>query len=144
MGYALGSIAALFLLMYASVASRHLATLSIEGSDLVVTMRGLNKVWAMKSRIVIPIASIESVRVMDARPLRRGLRFPGSAVPGLIFAGSYLKSGEWSFFAVRTGEEAVVIEASAGRYRRIVIETVDPYRAVALVKDSLGRTVGTS
>jgi hypothetical protein len=57
MGYALSGIAALFMLIYISVASRDLATLSVQGPDLVVTMRGLNKVWAAKSKLVIPLTS---------------------------------------------------------------------------------------
>ena len=128
--YALGSIVLLVLLIFLSVRDRNLASAEVVDGAIIVRPRGLNKVWTMKPKLVLPVDEVTDIRVdADPRRLPKGLRLPGTAVPGLILAGSYLKRGEWSFFAIRGGRPVVVIEAS-GRYRRVVFETNDPHGIV--------------
>ncbi len=57
-------------------------------------VRGLHKVWALKSRLRIPLAHIRAVHAdpTTARRLPVGLRLPGTHAPGLITAGSYRES----------------------------------------------------
>jgi hypothetical protein len=72
-----------------------MATVSIEGENLVVTMTGMNKIAALKSRIEVPLAH---VRGATAGPgivhEPKGLRAPGAQVPGVITAGTFHKHGE--------------------------------------------------
>lgn len=140
MELALGILAGLLVAIYVSVADRNLATLAVRDRDLVVTMRGLNALWALKRQVLIPISAVTDARVADARKLRWGWRLPGTAIPGLIFAGSYLKDGAWSFFAVRRGEEAVIIETDQTRFQRVVFETADPYGALSLIEEARRNT----
>ena len=129
--YAVGAILLLLVLIAVSVADRNLASVEVVGDDIVIEPRGFNKAWTLRSKLVVPTSEVTEVRVVeDPRTLPRGLRLPGTAVPGLITAGSYLKAGEWSFFAMRGGRPVVVIETT-GRYRRIVLETTDPHATVA-------------
>ena len=127
--YVVGLLALLVVLIYASVADRNLASIEVDHETVVVRPRGLNKLWTLRSRVVIPIKYVERVRVVDPKGLPRGLRLPGTAVPGLITAGMYRKSGEWSFFAIRGGRPVVLIETSAP-IKRIVIETHEPGEVV--------------
>ena len=48
----------------------------------------------------------------------------------MITAGSYRKDGEWVFWNLRASQQAVVVELTGERYRRLVLG-VDDARAVA-------------
>ena len=143
--YAAGLLALTLVLIYASVADRNLASIDVEDQSVVVRPRGLNKLWTLRSRVVIPIKYVERVRVVDPKGLPRGLRLPGTAVPGLITAGMYRKSGEWSFYAIRGGRPVILIETlGPGPISRLVIETNDPGQVLrrleaALTKPGDGR-----
>ncbi len=127
-------------LIYFSVRSRDLASVSVVDGTLVVAPRGLMKLWAMKSELAVPAESVRDVRVVvDRKTIPLGLRLPGTAVPGLIIAGSYLKKGEWTFCAIRGDRPVVVIEFDDGRYARALIETRDPYATVNSTLAALGR-----
>ncbi|MCA1702948.1 MAG: hypothetical protein LC808_06635, partial [Actinobacteria bacterium] len=104
----------------------------ITDSDLVVTPRGFNKVWALKRRVSIPLTSITSAKVITTRTrdLPLGIRLPGSAIPGLVLAGTYLKNGERSFYALRDGKDIVLLELTEHRYARVGVQTKNPYDVV--------------
>jgi hypothetical protein len=60
-----------------------MAQVQIEGDDLIVEMEGLDKLWALKSRLVIPLAN---VRGATADPVSRASA-RASARPGRTFRG---------------------------------------------------------
>ena len=123
--------------IYLSVRDRDLASVDVVGPDLTITPRGLNKLWAVKARMTIPIAAITDARVIeDARELPRGWRLPGTWVPGLITAGSYVGKGEWSFFLIRGGAPVVAIEGRSGKYSRAIVETADPRGTIARIQEA--------
>ena len=59
-----------------------------------------------------------------------GIRSPGTYVPRVITSGSYRKDGEWTFWDLRASQQAVVVELTGERFRRLVLG-VDDARAVA-------------
>lgn len=134
----LASVAALVALLIVSVAGGNLAAAEVEGPSLVVRLRGLNKIWAFKSRIVVPLTAVTAVEVkpkLDKMPI--GLRMPGTSVPGLIVAGSYRTKGRRSFYAIRRGDNVLVIDLEGVKYSRIVIETGDPHTSAATIEAAL-------
>lgn len=134
--YVVGLMALLVILIYASVADRNLASIEVDQETVTVTPRGLNKLWTLRPKVAVPIEDVVDVRVVDPKGLPRGLRLPGTAVPGLITAGMYRKSGEWSFFAIRGGRPVVLIETSAA-IKRIVVETHEPDEVVRRLEADL-------
>ena len=133
-------LGALLSFIYLSVRDRDLASVRVVDGTLVIEPRGLMKLWAMKSDLAVPVDSVRHVRVVaDRKTIPLGLRLPGTAVPGLIIAGSYLKKGEWSFCAIRGDRPVVVIEFDDGRYARALIETKDPQATVNSTLAALGR-----
>lgn len=117
----------LLMLLLASVVRGNLAAVEIEGSTLVVRMRGLNKLWAFRNRIELPLRSVTGVEVkskLDRMPI--GLRMPGTSIPGVIIVGSYRSEGHRSFYAIRRGEDVLVIDLEGAKYQRIVVETSEP------------------
>ena len=112
------------------------AAVAVEDENLVVRLRGPYKLFAVRSSVTVPLASIQSVRVEPhARKLRRGIRF-GTYVPGGTIAGSFGRGSSKAFWAVQ-GDVALVIELAAGQpYAQLVIEVREPEAAMRLINDA--------
>lgn len=103
-------------------------------------VRGLHKLWALKSRIEVPRRRVVGARHDPgvARGWWKGWRMPGTHVPGLITAGTYYLHGERVFWDVRDASRAVVVELDGHAYDRLVIEVEDPAAVVALLTPAAG------
>lgn len=112
-----------------------MAHLHVDGDALVVGIEGLDKLWALKSRLTIPQANIRGATAdlgMIKSP--KGIRAPGTHIPGVITAGTFHTDGEYVFWDVHDPAKAVVIELADERYARLVIEVDDPRATVDLVE----------
>lgn len=116
-----------------------MATISVDGGNLTIDVQGLDRLWALKSRLTIPIAH---VRGAGADPgiakESKGWRGPGAHIPGVIVAGTFHQDGKKVFWDVHDQNKAVVIELDDETYQRLVIEVDDPGATVELV-ESLDR-----
>ncbi|MGW7295554.1 hypothetical protein ACWGIB_24575 [Streptomyces xiamenensis] len=115
-----------------------MALVRIDGDDLVVVIEGLHKVWALKSSLTIPLAHVRGATAdpgMIAEP--KGIRAPGTRVPGLITAGTFHLNGEKVFWDVRDPAKTVVVELADQDYARLVLQVEDPRATVALVENAL-------
>ncbi|MEV4772025.1 hypothetical protein [Micromonospora humida] len=112
-----------------------MASVRIDGDDLVVEIEGMDRLWSLKSRLVIPLANVCGATAdpgIAAEP--KGLRAPGTSLPGVITAGTFHQDGERVFWNIRDGARAVVIELADEHYDRLVVEVVDPAATVALIE----------
>ena len=115
-----------------------MAQVSIEGGDLIVEMEGWDKLWALKSRLTIPLSNVRGATAdpgMAREP--KGWKLAGSQVPGVITAGSFRQDGERVFWDVHDPAKAVVIELADERFARLVIEVPDPAETVSLIERNL-------
>ncbi|MGW4940417.1 hypothetical protein ACWEOZ_02350 [Actinoplanes sp. NPDC004185] len=115
-----------------------MAHVRIEGGELIVEIEGLNKVWALKSRITVPLSNVRGATV-DPGIVRepKGLRSPGTHLPGVIVAGTFHSDGERIFWDVRDARKAIVIQLDDEEYARLVLEVDDPQAAVDLIEQAL-------
>lgn len=115
-----------------------MAIVSIEGKNLVVTMTGINKVAALKSRIDVPLAHVRGA-TEDPGIVHesKGLRAPGTHVPGIITAGTFHQHGERIFWDVTDGSRAIVIEFVDEDFARLVITVEDPRASVELANRAI-------
>ncbi|HEY7294850.1 MAG TPA: hypothetical protein VH916_07395 [Dehalococcoidia bacterium] len=121
-----------------------MAKIEIADGTLSIIMEGMDKLWALKSRLDIPLEHVVSVAHDPAQAKRwpRGLRLPGSFIPGVLTAGSYWKSGHgdgdgWSFWDVHNAEQAIVIETNHEHYKRVVVGVTDPAAVVRQIQGAL-------
>ncbi|MFE6872452.1 hypothetical protein ACFVFS_38650 [Kitasatospora sp. NPDC057692] len=112
-----------------------MARVSITDQTLVVELEGLDRLWAIRSRIEIPLTNVRGATV-DPGILRepKGIKVGGTHFPGVITAGTFRSGGEWVFWDVRNPAKAVVIELADERYSRLVVEVDDPRATVDLVE----------
>ena len=68
-----------------------------------------------------------------------GVRSPGTYVPRVITAGTYRKDGERTFWNLRASQQAVVIELTGHRYRRLVLGVADARATAEHVERALTR-----
>ncbi|GAA2286996.1 hypothetical protein GCM10010149_36620 [Nonomuraea roseoviolacea subsp. roseoviolacea] len=114
-----------------------MAEISIDGDNLVVEIEGLDKLWALKSRLVIPLANVRGATADPGAVAGfKGLRAPGTHIPGVITAGTFHLDGEKVFWDVHDPVKAVVIALADERYARLVVEVADPRATVALIEQA--------
>jgi len=107
-------------------------TITNEADRLILEIEGWDKLWAFKSRLEIPLANITAVRADRevAHGLWKGIRAPGTHLPGVIIAGTYYQNGQRIFWDVKDPEKTIVIDLADERYNQLIVEVADPARTV--------------
>lgn len=115
-----------------------MARVTLDDQNLVVEIEGMDKLWALKSRLVVPLDKVRGVTA-DAGAVKepKGLRAPGLHVPGVVVAGTFHHDGERVFWDVHDPAQAVVIELAEQRYARLVVGVADPRATVALIESAI-------
>jgi hypothetical protein len=112
--------------------------ISVEERKLVVEMKGWDKLWALKSRLEIPLEHIRGVRAdPEIAKHAKGIRTLGTHVPGVITAGTFRQEGDRVFWNVHHPENIIVIDLYDERYAKLVIEVADPSVTVATINNAL-------
>src|SRR3984885_1462400 len=115
-----------------------MASLIVEGADLVVKMSDLEKVEAVHVDIHVALAAVHDVRAVDdAWPELRGIRAPGTGIPGVIAVGTRRGSFGKDFAVVHGRERAIVVELDGASYSRLILTTPDADNVAADVQRHL-------
>lgn len=112
-----------------------MAHVRVENDTLVIEIQGLDKLWALKSRLEVPLSHVRGATAdpgMIKEP--KGIRAPGAHVPGVLTAGTFHLDGERVFWDVHDPAKAVVIELDDERYARLVVQVDDPRTTVDLIE----------
>jgi hypothetical protein len=115
--------------------------LSINDGNVVLHVRGADKLWALKSSLEIPLAHVTEVRADPAvaHGWWHGIRMPGTNIPGVLTAGTFYHDGKRVFWDVHNPDNTIVIGLRDERYNEIIVEVADPKAAVELLNAVLRR-----
>jgi hypothetical protein len=115
------------------------ATLSVVGESLVVKMSWFERLEACHSDVSVKRSAVRDVRVVDsAWPELRGVRAPGTGIPGVVAVGTR-RGGFGKDFAVVHGKgPAVVVELDGEKYARLVVTADDAGTLAAAVTGTPG------
>lgn len=120
-----------------------MTTIDVNGDKLELTVRGFDVVLALKKHLSIPLTHVTRVEVgvaAEAREqLRQSLRMPGTYLPGIVTAGSYVEHGRWMFWDVHSGERAITIFVTHDKYDAVIVDVDDPAATAARITARLGR-----
>jgi hypothetical protein len=113
------------------------ATLRREGDEIVLKLNDLEKAGALHGDVRVPAASVRLVRV-STTPFRdlRGIRAPGTGVPGAVALGTWRYRGGKDFAALYRGGPAVIVELDGAEYGRLLVSAHDAADVAATLNEA--------
>lgn len=117
-----------------------MVTFTIARNALILDVQGLDRLWTFTSRLEIPLENIRRVYADPAitRGWWKGLKAPGTHVPGVIVAGTFYQDGKRIFWDVKDPEHAIVLELVDDRYDQLIVEVDQPAVVVARLTAEIG------
>jgi hypothetical protein len=112
---------------------------SIENNKLNLDVEGLDKLWSLKSHMEIPLNHVTGARA-DTEAIRewwRGIKLPGTNVPGVIKAGTFYEKGQRIFWDIHQPDNGIVIELADDQYKELVIEVDNPDKVVTEIQSAM-------
>jgi hypothetical protein len=105
-----------------------MVSISIVSDNAVFEVEGLDKFWALRSRIEVPLAHITGATFDPdaARGWWHGLRLPGTQIPGLVTAGTFYQHGRRVFYDVHHPDNTIVVALDHDAYDQLIVEVADP------------------
>ena len=116
--------------------------IEVTSQSLIVSLTGLDVVWALKRRLVINRADIVSVKMAPRKEVVSllRLRLYGSFVPGLLCAGTFsvgkkagLPRGSRAFMSIYRAKQVLQITTNS-RSALIGLEAANPEAVVAALQ----------
>jgi hypothetical protein len=109
-------------------------------SDRVVfEVEGLDKLWALRSRLEIPLTHVVNAE-FDPDQVGRwwhGWKLMGTDVPGLFAAGTFYYHGELVFWDVHDPARTIIVSLDHERYKKLIVEVAEPETVVTHLQTAL-------
>jgi hypothetical protein len=116
------------------------AELQIDGADLVLPLRAMEKAEGVHRDIRVPLSSVTAVRAVDDPwPELRGIRAPGTGMPNVIAIGTRRGNFGKDFAAVHGKGPAVVVELEGADYERLIVTLDDATARARTMAEALGK-----
>jgi len=117
-----------------------MATMTVEGPDLLVGLSWLEKLGAFRGNVRVPLRAVRSAEPEpDPWGALRGIRAPGTGIPGVIAYGTRRYDGGRDFAAVLGGRPAVRVDlGEESPFGRLVLSVSDPDSTVTAIRSAAG------
>ena len=105
-------------------------------------VEGWDKLWALKSRLEIPLAHIKGAKYDEnaAKGWWHGVRLGGADLPGVITAGTFYRQGRLVFFDTHRPENTIVVDLDDHeRFDQLILQVRNPASAVELITKAIGQ-----
>jgi hypothetical protein len=103
-------------------------------TDFIFKIKGLHKFWAFKKQISIPINHIiKSYPFIKNPKTFLGFRMPGTFIPWVITAGTYVNSSGTYFYDMMSKKKTIIVELNNEHYTQLIIEVENPTETMALI-----------
>ena len=105
-------------------------------------MQGIDKILAIKNQVQVPLKHIVGVWVgIDEETqveFKHSIRLPGSYMPGIVIAGTFVVRGKKMFWNVHHDKSKVItIKVADDKYIKLVLQVEDPAASVAAIQQAL-------
>jgi hypothetical protein len=113
----------------------------IDGDRFVLEVQGWHKLWALKSRLEIPVEDVVGAHVDPtiAHGWWKGIRMPGTHLPNILTAGTFYQNGKKIFWDVADAENTIVIDLQHEDYDQLIVEVLDPVGTVEMINGAVSR-----
>ena len=96
-------------------------------NEFIFDILGSHKFWAFENKIKVPKEKIvNAYQSEDEFTFWIGCKIPGTQVPWVITAGTYIKKGKRNFWDVCNKKNAIIIELKDSYYHKLIIEVENP------------------
>lgn len=113
----------------------------IEHDHLIVNFSGIDRFLAMRRKVEVPLAYVQSVAQMDPMPRlmdkQKGTKFLGSRIYGKLFIGSNFQNGKNTFWCLRATQEAVSIRMLGHHFDEVNIAVDSASMTIDQIKTAL-------
>lgn len=117
--------------------------LELNDRELIVHLDKWEQILALHRGIRVPLAQVrgahEDRRFGGMGGMRLGWRLPGTHIPFLIAAGTFIKHGDRQFVYTRRRLQTLVIELAGNEWKRLVIGVPDARAQAARVNAAVAR-----
>ena len=103
----------------------------VVGKKLNMLFQITDKIFSLRPSLSFPLAHIVDVTQnpeVAKRP--KGVRMPGTYIPGILTAGTYVSNGKKVFWCVRRPSNAVIITLKNERFSQLIFEVQDPAKLI--------------
>jgi hypothetical protein len=109
-----------------------MAHLIIDVDTIVVSLSPLERLEAMHGDVIVRRSAVTRARVVpDGMAEVRGVRAPGTGIPGVSKVGVWRNSAGRTFAACHGRRPAIVIDLAGAGFDRLVVTTDDPAEIVS-------------
>jgi hypothetical protein len=112
------------------------ARIDLIGDCLVVTLDGGDRLWALKSRLQIPLVNVTGAHRAEEAATKwlQGFRAGGTHIRGVVSAGRFYSRGQFAFWDVHDGANAIAIQLRDEHFDKLVIEVTEPEAEVDRIR----------
>ncbi len=114
-----------------------MAAIVVERGELIVRLAPLEQLAALRHELRVPVSAVQTVCVdPDPWGALRGVRAPGTGIPGVVAYGVRRMTGQRPDFAALSGRRpAVRVELGEdAHFGRLVVSVADPEATVAALR----------
>ena len=117
-----------------------MAEVELTEDALLVHVRGLDRIFALRSQLEIPLSHVVGAEADPEVALPawwKSLRLTATQIPWIVTAGTFYQEGERVFWDVHDPQKAVVIRLRDERYTRLIIGVDDPPATAAAIQGTI-------
>lgn len=113
-----------------------MVTIEKTEGNFVFEIKGIHKLWALKSQLTIPAEHIITAYPnVENLHVKLGLKMMGTGLPGVIDAGSFIGKNGIIFCDITNHDKSIVIELQHEHYKKMIIDVESPESAIALLTE---------
>jgi hypothetical protein len=101
-------------------------------NSFIFDIQGSHKFWAFENKITVSKNKIiRAYQNPDEFTLWIGWKMPGTQVPWVITAGTYIKKGKRNFWDVCNKKNAIIVELTDSYYHKLIVEVENPEKILS-------------
>jgi hypothetical protein len=113
-------------------------TISIENNNLVFTLVGVDRVLAMKSKLIVPLDHVKAVSTDKADwNYFNMLKVAGARIPGVVVEGRFVDKEGLLFYDMHDPDKCVTVELSNERYKKVVFEVENKEETAKMIEKEI-------
>jgi hypothetical protein len=103
-------------------------------NEFVFKVMRSHKLWSFENKIKVQKGYIiNAYKKEEKRIFWIGWRMPGTYIPWLITAGTFIKNSERHFWDVCKSKNAIVVELKNSSFAKLIIEVENPTESINLL-----------